>query len=206
MDFPIDSQLNLRSNYNTDTVGIEFQRRRATGSDGTKDARQDDLTFLVACNSSDEVKQNGSDYTGFRGIEDYYNGELTPRKCIINNLNWLGNSMQWGSDDVDIIFRNNTKKININYPSDLEISFKNEQDKINASLSSVVKPLFYPEIIKCDFTINQTEIKTLESDMHVYVTFNSEDGVNYSCYILNLEINDFEGKGTGEFIIANTGR
>ena len=173
-DMPIVNKLDLRVIYNTDSLTAEFARRNQYSTTGNEDTKQDDKVFIGETDGTSIITFTDADTDSFRGIEERYNGNYTPRRCILNNGNWLA-GMFWKDSGNNINFVNNSKDINITYDG------VNEQDPIpQADLGT---PLFYPRVFECDFKSNYDMIEQLETDPHGYIKLTSSDGDDYYVYI-----------------------
>jgi len=201
IDLPIKTNLDLRTPYNTDTLTAEYAKRNPYIDTASTDTKQDDKVIILETDNTLEVIQNGEDYTGFTGVDERYNGNRTPRKCVINNGNWIKGLLI--TDEV-IKFENNSKDINITYPNPTDTGTINETDSIvKAELAT---ELFYPETFEFDFQITQDQIQQIENDPHGYFRAELDDNEVEYMYALTLKINDYENKGSGTFVKANINR
>lgn len=205
-DFPEKSKIDIRVPYNIDSVAMEFARREDYRTNGLTDTKQDDKTFIVETDGTktlrfDEIT-GGVNEDSFIGIEERYNGNYTPRRCLLNNGNWIFGIFEKEIAKPEYIkFENNSKDIDIAYGSP-EV---NEQDSISAT--DLVVPLYYHDVFEFEFAITYQQIQQIETDPHGYYRIETEDGDEYYLYPLSIEVNDYKGLGNGKFIRANlTGR
>lgn len=200
-DMPVKTKLDLQTPYNLDSIGIEFQRRAQIGEDGLKDTKQDEHTFMVQFNSSNVAITNADigGFGGYKGINQRYNGNYTPRQNLERQGNWITSQLirEAYSATTGYKFENNTKDLNISYGG------TNEQDFL--SVLEMDKPLFYPDVYEFDGVVTDAMITQLRNDPHGYVTF-SYKGVEKYGFILSLEFNEFDRKGSFKLLRANRNR
>jgi len=202
IDMPVKDKLDLRVPYNIDPLSIEFARRSQYKTTGSTDTKHDNKVMIYELDSSLETITN-TDFVGFMGVNERYNGNYTPKKCLYNNCNWI-----WGiffrESGNGIKFETSTKNTNVGYPSEFFSSVEYEQEFIRQNLFNT--PLFYPRLFEFEFYINNDQMQQIDNDPHGYCRFESENGDIFYGYIITLEINDFKGTGKGTFIEANINR
>jgi hypothetical protein len=199
-DFPVKDKIDLRTIYNTDSVGIAYQLR-SVGQDGIKDSEQDIKVYITDFKSDYTARINSEvgSIDGFMGLEDYYNGNLTPRKCLKNQQDWLA-SMFYKDSNRGIHFRTNTKDINV------KIGSNYEQDELTNLADNGDEVFYYPEIIECEGVGSTAMIEQLDSDPHGYVKFTDATGTVDYMYILEARIQAYNRKAFWKGIKANIDR
>ena len=186
-DQPVSEIANLRAKYNTDTVGIELARRKTYTTYASEDTDQDDLIF-VAYEQMGSVYQGGTNLSGFKGIEQYYNLKYTPRECLIRHGNLI-KSMYWRETDFKIRFSKSKKAVNIKYTNQ-NGDLVNEFDPINASELTDDK-LIIPKYYEFDGIFNEEIADNLELNPHGLIIF-TFDGLDYAGFVDEVQTQDYD--------------
>lgn len=200
-DFPVKDKIDLRTIYNTDSVGIALQLRNGVGEEGIKDTKQDTKVYITDFKSDYTARVNSEvgATEGFIGLEDYYNGRYTPRKCLKNQQDWLA-GIFYKDTNRGIQFRTNTKDINV------KIGGNYEQDELTNLADDGDEVFFYPEIIECESVGSTAIIEQLDTDPHGYVKLTAADDTVYYMYILEARIQAYNRKAFWKGIKANIDR
>jgi hypothetical protein len=182
-----------RGRYNTDSLGMEFSRRKDYTLYSSEDTDYDNNIYIARTEYSGgqwQTKQGLDTVTGFDGIDEYYNLEITPRE---NMIRW-GNLIKcglWKETSFDIRFQKSVKTININYENQNGDTV-NEFDNIE-STELTDDRLFNPQLYSFDSTFDLTKLATLKSNPHGYITFTFE-GVGYAGFIDEIQTEDYNRK------------
>jgi hypothetical protein len=176
----VKNQIDLRAPHFLDSVGIELTRRKQYITHASEDTKYDDNIIIVRTNGSETI-QGGTNESGFVGIEEYYNLELTPRENLIRWSNILRIGM-W-KDAVSIKFVSSKKKINITYLNQ-NGDIVNEFDDLDEGDLPDIR-LFDPEILEFSGIIDAEKLAILDTDPHGFIRF-SFNGESYDGYINKL--------------------
>ena len=191
--FTTKQTYDIRNNFYGDSIGMELVRRLGLSS---QDARQDDYNFIVDTESG-ETKQAGSGFSGFDGIEQYYNADYTPRQNIIRHTPLIGAEFIKETNEA-IKFQKNSKNNNITYNG------INEFDNIEQGefLTLFIKPneFTFDAIITNDF------INELRDNPYRILKITDSLGIIRYGYILSCEFNPVELIATFELIETNINR
>lgn len=191
--FKTKSTYNIRSTHQGSSIDVEVLRRLGNTS---KDSQNDDKKYILLTDGSNVV-QNGATYTGFDGIEQYYNPGYTPRQNVIKHTKLLSAEFHNLATE-KIRFQSNIKNNNISY------SGTNEFDDIESS--EFLTPLIYPEKYSFEAFVTYDFIEELRTDPHRYLIFSDGDDNIYYGYIMNLSFNVYTKKATFELLRANINR
>lgn len=204
INMPVKDKKDMRTLLNTDSVGAELAMREEYNNTGLTDTKQDEQTFIIDTDGSeaiifDDVPGGVDENNSFIGIGQYYNGNYTPRKCLINNGNHLS-PMFYKEVDGVIRFVSNTKDLDITYGT------INESDPITKADLDFNNRLFDPILYDIEFVGTNELITQIDSDPHGYFKFNDEDGNIYYGYWDSGEIADYKRTGKATLIKANINR
>jgi hypothetical protein len=195
-DYNSKTKNNIRSTYYGDSIGAELARRKNKDQFLSEDTKYDENNYIHLTDKS-EVLQLGSTYSGFAGIEQYYNPGYTPRQNILKHTNVI--SAQYFKEVSGVIrFRKSQK--------DTDITYSGTSEHDNITSSEFDTPLFYPEIYEFEGTMTNEQTSEIRTNPHKYIPFTDRYGTTRYGYINSIEIQDH--KKTAKFVLirANINR
>jgi len=168
--FEVSGTLDIRSPLNMDSIAIELTRRFQHHITGLKDTDFDKTNFYVRTNGTQTVV-NGSSYTGFEGIEQYYNGEINAKKSLLRHSPYFAGMFYKEQNTSAIKFANNAKDIDISYPGGTL-----QEDITKADFGSGVTDAITYEI---ETFLTDDLVAGFEANKHRYIAFMDDNEVNY---------------------------
>jgi hypothetical protein len=203
VNLPVKATKNLRSPYNTDSLGMEFARRASFQNHVNEDTKYDDFIYIVHTGGTNVV-QGGTSLVGypgddsFLGIENMYNLSITSRENLIRWANVL-KAGQWKRDA--LIKFSGSKKMNITYENQ-NGTIVNEFDDITED-ELIGDRLFNPEIYEVKGIFNASILTILNTDAHGVITFNFE-GKYYEGFLDEMKTEDYNEKATYRLIAKDS--
>lgn len=200
-DMPIKEKFLRRSNYYTDTVGIELARRKIHKTDASLDTDYDDRNYIIYAPSGTAERASTYKANGFAGISQYYNMRFSPRNNLLRHANWI-KAMFWKDPSFEVRFRKSKKGINITYISILGDTIS-EFDNITASEVLDVLRLFNPQYYEFSGVFDSSFREALQSNPHGIIRF-SHLGTNYAGFVDEIQTQDYERTAEYKLIATNT--
>lgn len=187
LSIPVKETLDIRTPYNTDSVGQELARREQYDENSSKDTRQDENIYITRTDGSQTV-QNGVTVTGYAGIENMYNIAFSPRECVLRWTNWIISGL-WRSTTKIINFVSSQKNLNHAYTNE-DGNSVNEQDNIEEyeMMSAIIRP----EIDEFESPITDDMVLELKQDPHGIIIY-SYFGEDRAVFLDSVDSQDFPG-------------
>jgi hypothetical protein len=185
---PVNTEENIRSKYNFDSIGIELCRRHQYSDSSSLDTRFDQYNYIVDTDGTRPILN--SSITGFDGIDKYYNTALTPRQNVLRWGNILKACLYKNEDGIS--FQSASKLISMVYDSIDELS--------NISNGELPEGLFIPELFSFKSYVNRRILGILNVNPHGYAT-GTFRGIRFVGFLNKLETaSNYNKIGTYELI------
>lgn len=201
------TKIDKRSRANGDSIGAELARRYNETRFRSRDTRYDEQNFIHDTSNLTVITNDDTlgHYSGFKGIGLYYNPGFTPRQNALKHTGLL--SAEFWSDTLDNInFRSAQKDTDISYLTYPLGVFTEVDEFSDIEQSEMLTPFIVPDVYKFKGAITSDMIDEIKSDPHRYIPFTDVYGDTYYGYILEIEVNDYEGTGVFKLIRANINR
>lgn len=185
---PVKEDCDIRSTYNTDSVGIEVLRRKQYTSNASEDSRLDKYVYIARTDGKKPILNSA--ITGFQGIEKYYNTMLTPRQNAVRWGNILKACLYKSSNPIS--FQKAIKTVQMLYDGKDELSSIDQSEMTDSTL-------FIPELYSFKSIINSDVLAILNINPHGYIRFTFRGGT-YEGFINKIEAGDYTLEANYELI------
>jgi hypothetical protein len=205
-EIPIEekTKYDIRSPYHGDSKGQEFARRRNVSVAASEDTKYDNNVYLAKLNSSDETIQGiATGVTGYKGVEQDYNLELTPRQNLQRHFKIIQSPLYKAPSDI-FSFRKSAKDTNITYTDPETLTLVNELD--NLSQYAITDNIIDPELDEFEGIINEDIANEITENPHKIIKYLDREGNRKYGYIWEIEFNRYTKEATYRLIKVNENR
>ena len=188
--------IDLTAAYRADQMGMDAIRQDVEDDNiDDSDKKTDKDVFMVYVESAPmndgvyraETGNSFQNVSGISGTTHAINLELSPKRNLIRNLDFIGAVLQGtntivfesGKKNTDLI---TTRQVTGNYP-------KNEiREDSNILIEDIEGILFLPVVIKCTTALNYATLNDIKNKNNGYIRFKYK-GFEYKGFILDIEAN-----------------
>jgi len=184
----------IRAIYRADSVGIEDLRKSLYVDTASENKDADNDVFIVHTDGENPVLPDTGTplYTWMDVFYSYYNTIFSPRKNLV----------KWGT-----IIKNVHHKITNNIKSqattkEFELEIDGVDENSDVDLSELGTERFIPIIYSFESHMTSDIFKLILINPHGYLNF-TNNNINYSGFIKELEYEDYSGLANGKLIARN---